>query len=97
MYLKFAGVPTSCGTLPMTDGVSHRRYQVRPVPGYRVREPFKETGSFSMPATAHALQGTQTVVVKPTGLAAALKEISAKREADLIRFRTCCADPRASK
>lgn len=24
-------------------------------------------------------------------------EIAAKREADVIRFRTCCADPRASK
>ena len=33
----------------------------------------------------------------PTTLIAALDEVKAKREADLIRFRTCCADPRASK
>ncbi|GAA4140941.1 hypothetical protein [Actinomadura keratinilytica] len=35
--------------------------------------------------------------VRPTSLSAALRETTAKREADLIRFRTCCADPRASK
>jgi hypothetical protein len=38
-----------------------------------------------------------TQVVAPTSLVAALDEVSAKRDADLIRFRTCCADPRASK
>lgn len=43
------------------------------------------------------LQATRSVVVQPTGLTAALREVTAKREADLIRFRTCCADPRASK
>lgn len=30
-------------------------------------------------------------------LADILMEISAKRVEDVIRFRTCCADPRASK
>jgi len=34
---------------------------------------------------------------KPTSLTAAFKEIELKREIDVIRFRTCCADPRASK
>ncbi len=33
----------------------------------------------------------------PTSLTAALAEAEAKREADVVRFRTCCADPRASK
>lgn len=35
--------------------------------------------------------------VAPTSLAAALAEAEAKREVDVVRFRTCCADPRASK
>lgn len=42
-------------------------------------------------------QPTQTSESAATGLAAALREVAAKRDADLIRFRTCCADPRASK
>lgn len=33
----------------------------------------------------------------PTSLAGALAEAEVKREADVIRFRTCCADVRASK
>jgi hypothetical protein len=33
----------------------------------------------------------------PASLGAALDEAAAKRAADVIRFRTCCADPRASK
>lgn len=35
--------------------------------------------------------------VVPTPLAAALAEAETKRAADVIRFRTCCADARASK
>jgi hypothetical protein len=42
-------------------------------------------------------QASTTVAGRPTGLLAALSEVAAKREADLVRFRTCCADPRASK
>lgn len=38
-----------------------------------------------------------TAPVVPTSLAAALAEVEAKRAADVVRFRTCCADPRASK
>lgn len=34
---------------------------------------------------------------KPTTLAVAFREVELKRTSDLIRFRTCCADPRASK
>lgn len=30
-------------------------------------------------------------------LTEALSEVSRKRAADVIRFRSCCADPRASK
>lgn len=37
------------------------------------------------------------VIAQPTGLRAAREEMAAKRKTDLIRFRTCCADPRASK
>lgn len=43
------------------------------------------------------IQTTENVVTSPTGIAVALSEVTAKRAADLIRFRTCCADPRASK
>lgn len=32
-----------------------------------------------------------------TPLAQLLAEIAAKRAVDLMRFRTCCVDPRASK
>lgn len=42
-------------------------------------------------------QPTQTSEDAPTSLVAALREVAVKRDADLIRFRTCCADPRASK
>ncbi|HET9895971.1 MAG TPA: hypothetical protein VFQ44_13675 [Streptosporangiaceae bacterium] len=38
-----------------------------------------------------------TLAVRPSSLMAALDEAEAKRSAELIRFRTCCADPRASK
>jgi len=37
---------------------------------------------------------TQT---RPKTLREVLAEVNAKRAADVIRFRTCCADPRASK
>lgn len=39
------------------------------------------------------------LIVEPAAasLSAIDAEIAAKREADVIRFRTCCADPRASK
>ncbi|QUQ68825.1 hypothetical protein JJ691_65720 [Kutzneria sp. CA-103260] len=51
-----------------------------------------------MSTLVESIQTThQTVIVRPTSLADTLAEIKAKREADLIRFRTCCADPRASK
>lgn len=39
----------------------------------------------------------QGVVPGPTRLGAIEAEIAAKHQADVIRFRTCCADPRASK
>lgn len=35
--------------------------------------------------------------VRPPSLSEVLTEIDIKREVDVIRFRTCCADPRASK
>jgi hypothetical protein len=34
---------------------------------------------------------------RPKPLREVLAEVKAKRTADVIRFRTCCADPRASK
>lgn len=39
-------------------------------------------------------QRTQSATIT---LASALAEIEKKRVADVIRFRSCCADPRASK
>lgn len=42
-------------------------------------------------------RSTRTLTQKPTTLAVALREVELKRTSDLIRFRTCCADPRASK
>lgn len=36
-------------------------------------------------------------VLKIRPLHALLKDVSIKRQSELIRFRTCCADPRASK
>jgi hypothetical protein len=38
-----------------------------------------------------------TSTIKPTTLVTAFAEIQVKRAADVTRFRTCCADPRASK
>jgi hypothetical protein len=38
---------------------------------------------------------TQGTVTKSLGQIFA--QLAAKRETDLIRFRTCCADPRASR
>ncbi|SEH01047.1 hypothetical protein SAMN05444920_118236 [Nonomuraea solani] len=46
-----------------------------------------------MPATA--IVKTQTTVT--TSLGQIFAQLAAKRETDLIRFRTCCADPRASR
>lgn len=42
-------------------------------------------------------QSARTLAETPTTLAVALREVELKRTSDLIRFRTCCADPRASK
>jgi hypothetical protein len=39
---------------------------------------------------------TQTQT-RPKSLREVRTEVEAKRAADVIRFRTCCADPRASK
>lgn len=50
-----------------------------------------------MHVSATTVHTSKSVPVRPTGLLAALNEVTAKREADLVRFRTCCADPRASK
>jgi hypothetical protein len=50
-----------------------------------------------MISLASTQPATDSIIVCPQLLRDALKEIAAKREADLIRFRTCCADPRASK
>jgi hypothetical protein len=35
--------------------------------------------------------------ISVASLSEVLDEVAAKREAEVIRFRTCCADPRASK
>jgi hypothetical protein len=50
-----------------------------------------------MSALVETHQPAQTSDSRPTTLVAALREVEQKRSADLIRFRTCCADPRASK
>ena len=50
-----------------------------------------------MSETVEAHQPAQTLDSRPTTLVAALREVEQKRSTDLIRFRTCCADPRASK
>jgi hypothetical protein len=50
-----------------------------------------------MTVTVAARNPGSTANSVPTGLATALREVEDKRCADLIRFRTCCADPRASK
>jgi hypothetical protein len=53
------------------------------------------SGGFAMTiATAGTRSGQ---VTKPTTLIAAFNEIDVKRSSDVTRFRTCCADPRASK
>lgn len=50
-----------------------------------------------MAATVEDQQPAQVLGGAPTTLVAALREAEQKRSTDLIRFRTCCADPRASK
>jgi hypothetical protein len=50
-----------------------------------------------MSVIVEARQPTDTSSSRPTPLVAALREVELKRVNDLIRFRTCCADPRASK
>ena len=46
----------------------------------------------------HLVHETQTKKIDlPRRLSGLLKNINAKRKAELIRFHTCCADPRASK
>ena len=50
-----------------------------------------------MAALVETHQPVQTSDSRPTALVAALREVERKRSTDLIRFRTCCADPRASK
>jgi hypothetical protein len=50
-----------------------------------------------MSVTVETRQPTQTSGSAPTTLVVALREVELKRGTDLIRFRTCCADPRASK
>lgn len=45
----------------------------------------------SATATLH----TKSTVTRSLGQVFA--QLAAKRETDLIRFRTCCADPRASR
>lgn len=47
--------------------------------------------------TVRIVDKTPTSTTKPTTLASAFAEIQVKRAADVTRFRTCCADPRASK
>jgi hypothetical protein len=49
----------------------------------------------SVTAPAEVVEASEPVTLTP--LAAALDEAEAKRAADVIRFRTCCADARASK
>lgn len=50
-----------------------------------------------MPVLLESSQATLTSQSQPTALLVALREVAQKRETDLVRFRTCCADPRASK
>jgi hypothetical protein len=50
-----------------------------------------------MSAIVETPQSAQTSNSRPTTLVAALREVEEKRGVDLIRFRTCCADPHASK
>ena len=50
-----------------------------------------------MSVIVESRQPTQTSDSGPTTLVAALRDVELKRGTDLIRFRTCCADPRASK
>jgi hypothetical protein len=50
-----------------------------------------------MPVLVGNPQPTLTPQGQPATLLAVLREVAQKRDADLIRFRTCCADPRASK
>lgn len=47
--------------------------------------------------TSTLTKQTTATANRPTTLVSALREVEVKRDADLIRFRTCCADPRASK
>jgi hypothetical protein len=59
------------------------------------------TGAVFLPATAvEAANSPLTDVSAPSRLASlvdVMAEIDSKRAAEVIRFRTCCADPRASK
>jgi len=58
---------------------------------------FRQTEGEPVTVTVKTRTPAQTTGNRPTTLVAALQEVEAKRGADLIRFRTCCADPRASK
>jgi hypothetical protein len=50
-----------------------------------------------MPTQLESLQLPRTVAGQPASLLVALHEVEQKRDIDIVRFRTCCADPRASK
>lgn len=70
------------------------RHTLRPV---KVAGLSSKQNGEHMSATVEAHQPAQTSDSRPTMLVAALREVEQKRSIDLIRFRTCCADPRASK
>lgn len=59
------------------------------------------TAAVSLPATAVEADDSPLTDVRVTSrlssLADVMAEIDSKRAAEVIRFRTCCADPRASK
>ena len=53
-----------------------------------------------MKVTAEKLTIVEKKVSETQGfrrLSTLIKDVSKKRQAELIRFHTCCADPRASK
>jgi hypothetical protein len=50
-----------------------------------------------MPVLVGSPEPTLTTQGQPSALLEVLRGVARKRETDLVRFRTCCADPRASK
>ncbi|MBV8931423.1 MAG: hypothetical protein JO285_02515 [Kutzneria sp.] len=59
------------------------------------------TAAVSLPATTVEADNSALTEMSASSrlasLADVMAEIGSKRAAEVIRFRTCCADPRASK